>query len=146
MGKVSPSAVLRAQLGALACAMLAGCAGGAAHLKADRLSHPVSLSRSYFASDGSVVGPDRQETVNDFSFVVRRWSLLWTLLPLSSRQVDLSDRLEHEIRAAGGDAIVNLTFRVSEDPLAWFTLLLPLLPSRVPVEVEGRIVRTKGAG
>jgi len=123
--------------------LAAGCVGGKAHLRADHLSHPVSLSRSYVGSEGSVIGPDRQEVVAPFTFVVRRWSLFWTLLPLSSRVVDLSDLLEERIRAAGGEAVVDLTLKVFEDPLSVLTLFVPVVPSRVSVHVAGDVVRRK---
>ena len=141
------SSSLRRACAASALAVVAalnGCAGGRAVIHADGAGVPVSLSQSFFDASGNVVGPDRQETLEHFAISLSRWSVLWRIIPLNSRRIDLSADLDRRVAAASGDAVVNLTVTASEDPWWVFTVLVPLLPTHAGITVEGDIVRARG--
>ncbi|MHC4591884.1 MAG: hypothetical protein ACYS8L_04210 [Planctomycetota bacterium] len=126
--------------------LLSGCAGARCHISADTIGYPVSLSSAVFDRAGNVVviGSGDSREVGHFAFTFRSWSTLFTLVPLSNRNVDLSDRLRQEVEARSGDAIVNLTVRATNNAWWMITALIPIAPAYVTIEVEGNVVSIHG--
>lgn len=109
------------------------------------LRHPVSFSRSFVATDGSVRTPTDADKVAHFERSWSHWGMLYDWIGLSS-DADLSALLDGEIEKAGGDGIVNLKVGARGSGLSWLTSLLIVFPERVKVVVEGDVFRTGHAG
>ena len=118
-----------------------GCAGGRGSIRFENLDYPVSLSQALFDSNGNVVIPDESQRVGRFESEWNHWTILWTLVPLSSKERYITPELWTAIDKAGGNAVVNLKVYVSEHPLWVLTSLLPIIPTQAGVRVEADIVK-----
>lgn len=81
--------------------------------------------------------------MRQFQLELWQWSMLWSMLPLNGREFDLSEALTEEIRAAGGEAIVNLevTLHVNllRDMIGWTAVV----PTAMTATVRGDVVRRR---
>ena len=124
---------------------LAACAGGNLRLKASHTGYPVSFSPAVFAPNGELRYTGGYKVIGSFSKCYERWSLFWTLIPLSAYERDISDDLNEAIRAAGGDGAVNFQARVTTPKInsllsATLLSILPLTPSVHRVYVSADII------
>jgi hypothetical protein len=81
-----------------------------------------------------------------FEKMYDRWSVFWTMIPLSSYERDMSDDLNFVIEQYEGDAIVNLKVEVGTpayNALVTYTFLnhLPIIPTLHRVKISGEVVR-----
>jgi len=123
----------------------AGCAGGRMQAQADDLDYPVSLSKALFDKKGKVVIPTEDQKVEHFSLSLPKWTIFWSLVPLSDPDHDLSKELQSIIERSGGDAIVNLTVETSGNLLSILACLIPVIPSSAGVVIEGDVVKMAGS-
>ena len=80
------------------------------------------------------------EIVSHFKLAKTSTSMLWTIVPLSGREWDLSPELNSKIQAASGNAVVNVTVHATGGE--WYiTPLIPIIPDYVSMTVEGDIAR-----
>lgn len=126
---------------------LVACSGGRMTLGASNLEHPVSTSQGLYDPKFTLLGQDDYEVVGKVDFTVSKWTLFWSLVPLSS-DPDLSQTLDSEIKAKGGDAIVNLTVTTGTTLgggviVNFFSSIVPVLPGIVAANITGDIVKAK---
>lgn len=123
--------------------LLCGCAGGSVLVKAPNIDYPVSATQAVFDTNGNIVIPAEHQKLGHFSFGWKNWTIMWTAIPLTGREQDISDLLAHEIESRSGNAIVNLKLTTSGGPVGYVTALLGIIPSYVSVSVEGDVVRVE---
>ena len=137
------SRVLRTGILAMLAA-LAGCGGGRFRIVAPTLAEPVSATGVLFGADGRTWRvPDELEVVGRVEHTVRHWTILWSLVPLSPSDHDVSAPLGAAVAARGGDGVVNvevtLDVNLAADMLGW----IPLVPTVSTARVVGEIVRIR---
>ena len=117
------------------------CAGAKNRLSFDGSRYPVSNSHYVSAADGSSITHPRLERVGTFTAKGRGWAIFFMAIPLGP--IDLSEELNRQVAAAGGDAVSGLKVEVTS-PMAnylWPLTWIPFFPGSVVASVEGAIVR-----
>jgi hypothetical protein len=132
---------------AIAISMLCttGCVGARTSVVAHHSHYPVSLSRGLRDRDGSLVAPERRKIVGKFTSSHTAWNLVYSAAKLTPT-TDISDEVNSQVAAAGGDAIVQLTIVTRACALDYFVFpfgVLPFWPSCAFVDVHGDIVRVE---
>ncbi|HJX66917.1 MAG TPA: hypothetical protein VJ860_23545 [Polyangia bacterium] len=129
-------------LGLLA-AVASSCAGASAHVRADGSKYPISMSPVVRDQSGMLLEHGHLVTVGQLSISSAKVAILYTLL--LPRTFDVSDEVNRQVAAVGGEAVVNFTVETTDacDILNFFPLLniLPIWPGCVPVAVWGDIVK-----
>lgn len=127
---------------AFALSTAAGCVGANTSVVAPDAHYPVSLSRGVRDRDGSLVPEARRKVVGAFSEERMAWSMFYKLARLTPK-TDLSQSIDQQVKAAGGDAIVNLRVGTLHCELNFTPLLtaLPIWPGCAKVFVRGDIVK-----
>ncbi|HEU4404546.1 MAG TPA: hypothetical protein VFS43_04560 [Polyangiaceae bacterium] len=127
---------------ALALSTGAGCVGANTSVVAPDAHYPVSLSRAVRDRDGSLVPGERRKVVGTFDEKRTAWSMFYKLVRLTPK-TDLSASIDRQVKAAGGDAIVNLRVGTLHCGLNVVPFLpaLPLWPGCARVFVRGDIVK-----
>jgi hypothetical protein len=122
-----------------------GCAGARTTLVAPDAHYPVSLTRGVRDANGLLVPVESRSVVGKFEQDVTAWGLAYSAVSVTPT-TDLSDAINGQVAAHGGDAIINLHIATSECALDYFILLnmLPVWPGCTLVHVEGQIVRVRG--
>ena len=133
----------------VALASAAGCAGAHVEITARESRYAISMSPAVRERGGPLHDAQTLERVGQFRAARTRVGFLYSAFtPLST--FDISDAVNAQVAAAGGEAVTGLTVRTSEgcDVLNIFPLLniLPIWPGCVPVEVTGDIVRRLNRG
>lgn len=132
----------------IACLLIAsfslGCAGGRTNLKFEQTTYPVSLSPTVLGSDGEILMPEEREVVGKVEIETKAWGLFWASVPLKPNN-DVSDKMNEQVSAAGGQAVVNLRVTSRQCGLnhAWILSTVPLWPGCSKVFVQGDIIREK---
>lgn len=136
-----PAAVILALVAAAA-----GCAGARVEVTAERSRYAISMSELVRDQTGRLHDRSSLEKVGDFKSGGTRIGFFYSLLTIPWT-LDVSDDVNAQVSAAGGEAIVRAAVTVagSCDVLNSFPFLnaLPLWPGCVPVTVTGDIVRRK---
>ena len=133
----------------LICALaVAGCAGADVGITAAQSRYAISMSRSIRDQSGVLYDDRSLERVGILHADRTRVGFLYSLVtPLST--FDISEDVNTQVAAVGGEAVVGLTVSVSDacDVLNNFPILniLPIWPGCVPVTVTGDIVRRRSA-
>jgi hypothetical protein len=125
----------------------AGCAGAHVEITARQSRYAISMSPVIRDSSGVLYDHQSLEYVGALYAGRTRMGFFYSALtPLST--FDISDDVNAQVAAVGGEAVVGLTVSTSDgcDILNDFPLLniLPLWPGCVPVTVTGDIVRRRG--
>ena len=130
----------------LTVSAVAGCAGGRVSIVAERSRYPISLSRAVRDQTGRLYDGLSLEHVGTLDAGGTRVGILYSALTIPPH-MDISDEVNQQVAAAGGEAVVALTVSVGVgcEVLNIFPLLnaLPLWPGCVPVTVTGDIVRRR---
>ncbi len=129
-------------LAAVALSTASGCVGARTTVVAPDAHYPVSLSRGVRDRDGSLVPGERRQVVGTFQEARTAWGMFYSLARLTPK-TDISEAIDRQVRAAGGDAIVNARVGTLHCG-ANFVLFLPALPfwpGCVNVYVHGDIVK-----
>lgn len=131
---------------ALALSTAAGCVGANTSVVAPDAHYPVSLSRGVRDRDGSLVPEARRKVVGAFSEERMAWSMFYKLARLTPK-TDLSQSIDQQVKAAGGDAVVNLRVGTLHCELNYAPLLtaLPIWPGCAKVFVRGDIIKVTPA-
>ena len=137
-------AMLLCLLGAVC---IVGCAGTGTNNRVtfSNSLYPVSLSPVVVDSDGTILGPDRLESLGTFQGRKRGWSTIWGFVSL--HDIDFSEELNAEVQRLGGEAVVDLQITSINSGLNWWIILnwIPIWPGHVKVEVKGTVVRRLGS-
>jgi len=144
MGKRIGVAVL---LLAFFVAPLVGCAGGRGDVRFDALRYPASMSGYLHDAKGRAVSPKSLAVVGEFKEETRLWGTGFSWVPVTGA-VDVSDSMNREIAAAGGEGMINVKV-VSEGCMLNYVpvvSLLPMWPGCADVTVEGQIVKQEQRG
>jgi len=121
--------------------LVSGCAGGHCRITHKADDYPVSLSKAVFDQNGTVVIPEDDELIADFSIAWKNWTILWTLVSLSDTEQDLSEDIRQVVEEHGGNAVVNLKVEATEDWFWYLSSLVPIFPTFIDIEVSGDIAR-----
>jgi hypothetical protein len=123
-----------------------GCAGARATVRADHARYPISMSSEVRDQSGKVHGHATLQQVGHFEAETSRIGIFYSILTIPG-SFDISDEVNQQVAAAGGEAVVRLNVSVSPgcDLLNGMPVLnmLPLWPGCVPITVEGDIVKRK---
>ncbi len=122
----------------------AGCAGGRGWISAPTAQYPVSLSHGIRAADGHLLGPKERKRVGGFDTSKTFVALFYDAIPLNG-SFDLSDDINQQVKAVGGEAITDLTFQTSLCALDAIPVLhiLPFWPGCATVRVTGNIIQSQ---
>jgi hypothetical protein len=131
------------ELAALAV-LAVGCAGANVEVVADHARYPISLSGSVRDAQGTLLDGRAFRVVGRLELATSRIGILYSTVTPDSK-LDISDDVNAQVAAAGGEAVLRLSVTVADDcnVLNGFPLLnaLPFWPGCVPVSVRGVIVR-----
>ena len=130
-------------------AAASGCAGASANVTADSARYPISMSPVVRDQSGMLLERQHIVKVGEFYASSSKVAVLYSLLPTG--QFDISEEVNQQVAARGGEAIVNFSVRASDGcaVLNSFFLLnaLPIWPGCVPITVSGDIIkRAEGPG
>jgi hypothetical protein len=128
--------------------LAAGCAGAHVEIIAQQSRYAISMSQVVRDGSGRLYDHHSLEYVGSLDTGRTRLGFFYSALtPLST--FDISEDVNAQVSAAGGEAVVGLTVSASDgcDILNNFAILniLPLWPGCVPVTVTGDIVRRRSA-
>ena len=117
-----------------------GLAMSGGRINFDDLKYPASMSISLYGPEGEVVS-NRLKTVKRFEYIKDYWSTFYSIIPLS-RTSDIIDRMNDEIKEAGGDGITSVSISSDYSNLtSIFPLnILPIWPGCSKIRVTGNIV------
>jgi hypothetical protein len=125
---------------------VAGCAGARATVTAEHARYPISASHQVRDDAGNVHGRATLQTVGRLQASSTKFGLLYSLVTVPS-SYDISDEVNSQVEAAGGEAVILLDVSVTGgcDVLNGFPVLnvLPIWPGCVPITVEGDIVKRR---
>jgi hypothetical protein len=130
--------------------VVTGCTGAHTGVTFDRAQYPISLTNWIPDEAGVAVESDELVRVGRLEVEGRRWSLLYTSVSLGG-PIDLSEELNAAVKAAGGEAVVNLDVQAALPfwpdllPGGFMLHWAPVWPGSVLVMVDGDIVRSKRA-
>lgn len=118
------------------------CAGGRTNIVAPDARYPVSMTAAVRDTDGTLVSKDRKVLVGRMEDERRSWGMVYSAVKLNPKQ-DISQLVNRQVRASGGDAVVNL--QVASSHCGWNFVpllnLLPVWPGCTIVHLRGDIVR-----
>jgi hypothetical protein len=122
-----------------------GCAGARTTIVAPTAEYPVSLSQGIRDAGGDLVPIGQREIVGHFEDHRTAWGLVYSLARLTPTK-DLSSELNAQIKAAHGDAVVNLRIASSPCALNYVPVIdfLPIWPGCSNVTITGDIIRVTG--
>ncbi len=131
------SRVLVVVLGALV-----GCAGARADVVAPNAAFPISLTHAVRGSDGAIVADKDLEVVGRFNAEKLALAVLYSAIPVTGA-LDISDAVNTQVRAVGGDAVIDLQIHTKVCALDWIIVLhlLPIWPGCATVKAQGSIVK-----
>lgn len=125
-----------------ACALLTGCYGAGTHVVAPTSTVPVSMSRAVRRADGSIVRLGEREVIGQVHIERTVWSEVYGAVNLDDN-TDISNQINEQVAAVGGDAVVNLT--ISGQPCGWGYVFilnwLPFWPGCANLDIDGEIIR-----
>lgn len=133
-------------LASLSLGAFSGCAGAGVEVVADHALYPISMSETVRDGSGTLLDRRSLVTVGHFESEESRIGILYSALTLRSK-VDISETINAQVAAAGGEAVTHLSVTVTEgcNVLNGFFFLnaVPIWPGCVPLEIRGLIVRRK---
>lgn len=135
------SRIEKIALMAVACSLGAGCAGARTDIVAPAAQYPVSLSKGVRDADGTMVPEERKVTVATFHQDRTAWGTFYSAAKLTPK-TDISQAINQQVRAAGGDAVVNLRVASVHCRGAFWPLvsIIPVWPACTKLRVQGDIV------
>jgi hypothetical protein len=124
--------------------LVSGCAGARVAITADHARYPISLSPVVRDSAGRLWPAGSLKKVGTLAARRSAIGILYSgLTPRST--YDISDEVNAQVAAAGGEAVIDLSVSVRDDCTALnaFPILnaLPFWPGCAPIVVTGDIVR-----
>ena len=124
-------------------ALCASCAGARANVTADSARYPIPLSPVVRDQSGKLLERGHLVKVGQLDASSTKFAVFYSLA--ATRTYDVSDDVNSQVAAAGGEAVVNFSVSAG-DGCQWlnsFPLLnaLPLWPGCVPVTISGDIVK-----
>lgn len=124
-----------------------GCAGARYKVKTAGLKYPVSMSGSLADADGNLYV--LEHGLEDIGELKADYTSIGFLYGETGNDVDISEEVNRQIEAAGGDGAVGVTIRTQNcgtNFASWILILLPFYPGCMGVHVEGRIVKALQLG
>lgn len=133
-----------AVVAALAAIALQGCAGARIDISAERSRYPLSMSGAVRDASGHLLDRSMVQKVGDLSASRTRIGIVYSAVTPYD-VYDISDDVNAQVGAVGGEAVMDLTVTVSTgcNVLNGFPVLsiLPFWPGCIPVHITGAIVR-----
>jgi hypothetical protein len=133
---------------AIAVFAAAGCAGARVEVTAARARYPISMSSVVRDGAGTLLAGSAFERVGELVVQKTLVGILYgRVMPIAT--CDISDDVNAQVGAAGGEAVLGLEVTVSgscaflnEVPVV---VALPIWPGCVPITITGEIVRRRPA-
>jgi hypothetical protein len=120
-----------------------GCAGARVAVTAERTQYPVSLSGVVRDREGALLGAPALQKVGNFAAGKTAYGIVHSTVSLSGSW-DLSDEINRQVKAAGGEAVINLRIAATDHCAFLNSVLifnaLPIWPGCAPLEASGDIV------
>ena len=120
--------------------MFFGCAGVRGSIVANNIDKPVSFTPYVFDTNGSIIEAKPKDTLKHFQIEKCYLGMLFTIISIDG-EIDIAEDLNQEIANVNGDAIVNLTIETKGDGWSFFSVLIPIIPSALFVDIQGDVVR-----
>ncbi len=126
----------------LAAIAATGCAGARANVTAPTAAFPISLTHAVRGADGVILADADLAKVGTFSDEKTAIAIFYSALPVTGA-LDISDAVNAQVRAAGGDAVIDLQVHTKVCALDWILVmhLLPIWPGCTQVRAQGSIVK-----
>jgi hypothetical protein len=121
------------------------CTGSRAEIKLEKVEVPVSLSAFLYGEDGQVLVKNKSlKVIGKFKYEKRFWGILWTMIRLSNDD-DVSNEINKQVNAQGGDGIINLMVESDYCSLNAFPFLglLPIWPGCTIATFNGEIIKAE---
>jgi hypothetical protein len=135
-------------LAALAMLMAGGCAGARVEVTAKQSRYAISMSQAVRDGSGRLYDYHSLDRVGTLHAGRTRVGLLYSAVTIFST-IDISEDVNAQVAAAGGEAVVGLAVSVGDgcEGLNMFPVLniLPIWPGCAPVTVTGDIVRRRSS-
>ena len=130
---------------------LGACSGAKGMVRLDTLKYPASTTAHLYGPEYQVLSVDKDlEKVGKLNLTTRLWSTLWGFLKLSGSK-EIGQKMNDKISKAGGQGVVNISFKASSCGMnnfyqyTWNLLnIIPIMPGCVKVRLKGDIVRLSG--
>jgi hypothetical protein len=120
-----------------------GCAGARVSITADTAKYPISFSGAVRDRGGVLYAGPTLQKVGAFAAERTSVGLLYSTVSLPGTW-DVSEEINRQVQAAGGEAVINFRLAVTSSCTALnaFPLLnaLPIWPGCSPLEATGDIV------
>ena len=126
--------------------LLTGCAGARYKVDTSGLRYPVSMSGALADAEGNLYVLNHG--LDDVGELKADYTSIGILYGETGNDIDISDDVNRQIEAAGGDGAVGVTIRTQNcgtNFVAWLPAL-PFYPGCIGVHVEGRIVKARKLG
>ncbi|MCD4653093.1 hypothetical protein K8T06_04085 [bacterium] len=123
---------------------LMGCyAGSYSKIVAGQSPYPVSLSPCVRDYNGEIINTSDYRVVGNFHYNYTTLHMLFGIVPLTKMKHDISTEVHRQIKAVGGEALVNLTVISKDNTWNEMSAILALcvFPSFSTVEVNGDIIK-----
>jgi hypothetical protein len=124
-------------------ALLAGCAGANVNVVASNAHFPISMSPVVRDQSGILLDGQSLVRVGEFEASSTKFAVVYSMVPTGT--FDISQEVNQQVAASGGEAIVNFKIRADDGCTALnaFPLfnILPFWPGCIPVMVTGDIVK-----
>jgi hypothetical protein len=123
--------------------LMAGCAGANVNILANNARFPISMSPVVRDQSGVLLDGQSLARVGEFEASSTKFAILYSMS--STGTFDISEAVNQQVAAAGGEAIVNFKIRADDGCTLMNTFpilnILPFWPGCIPVTVTGDIVR-----
>ncbi|MBI2391646.1 MAG: hypothetical protein HYV09_18805, partial [Deltaproteobacteria bacterium] len=129
-------------LSAIALAVGAfGCSGARSHVTAPTAEYPISMSDGIRDESGAPVADEDKQVVGYFQYDYKAWGMWWRMISFTGDK-DLSEEMNKQVKAAGGEGVINLTVKAENCTWNIFTFV-GLFPDCSTVRVRGNIIKRK---
>jgi hypothetical protein len=132
--------------GIFVLAAASGCAGARYEVRADQARYPISMSPALPDSDGTILYVDHGLVpVGRFTEEVTKLGFFYGA---TGGTLDLSDVVNEQVAAHGGDGVADLAIDSRHCKTNWFFpfTLLPIWPGCESVIVTGVVVKSNRGG
>ena len=130
----------------LVAAASVSCAGARYQVKTSGLKYPVSMSGALADAEGNLYVLDHG--LDDIGKLKADYTSIGFLYGETGSDVDISEEVNRQIEAVGGDGAVGVTIRTQNcgtNFIVWLAAL-PFYPGCMGVHVEGTIVKARRLG
>lgn len=102
--------IFKAAIFLIAAFLLNSCAGRPEIIiTADNIEYPLVTGYYLHNKQLKVVGPKDYTIIDPLEITFYRWYIGRQLIPLSSNEIDISEKINEIVKEKGGDAVINFS-------------------------------------